>query len=46
MSKYRVLTIVEEGIRIGVSEPGEVFAVLTDLLNTGYSLDQIEWEES
>lgn len=41
---YLILTIPSEGIRIGTNSPAEVYSAITELLETGYALDAIEWE--
>lgn len=43
-SGRRVLTVPSAGLRLAVEQPGEVHEAVTDLLDTGYTLDQIEWE--
>lgn len=41
----RVLTVPDSGWRVGVSEPHEVYTAIKDMLETGYPLDEIEWDD-
>lgn len=43
---FRVLTVPTAGLRVNTDSPADTYRVITDLLETGYTLDDMEWEDA
>ena len=43
-SNRLILAVPSAGWRVWVDQPADVFDQITQLLDDGYTLDQIEWE--
>jgi hypothetical protein len=42
--RHPIITVPTAGLRFRALDPSDAYTAILDLLETGYSLDQIEWE--